>query len=773
MHLLPEWIRETTTMKRWGLSLAAVATVSVFAALAIIQSQRQAENPAVAGEPASPRPAGTTAANPLRGTASSAMRDPFARPVSAAIPAGSPARPSEASSSNGAAIAEGPAPMTGPALEPRPLPSPAHSGRAIEPYAPPQLHGADDGATARTTVRTSGESAAVGDQAGPVPRYLPGPPRNAPTAVASNTVATPSAAPLRSDSSTAMGAAGAMPTNDPGAPGVLPGELAAGPMPGTRSDFSTGERQVPDPPAGSELPSGDIPPMPGRERFSLSAAPDRTPDATAVPSGTGSPVLRDPSGDLAPAGATGDEGTGRPGPKQFEGLQTPQLQLQKFAPAEVQVGKPAVYRIAVRNVGPVPATGVEIRDTVPKGMRLLSTTPRANRGVNGEVVWALGAMKPGDEVNVELQLMPVTEGELGSTATVHFTVEATARSMATKPQLTIDAAVADRVLIGDQVVMQITVSNTGSGAASGVVIEAHLPAGLQHPAGADLEHEIGALRPGETRQLDLALTAVRPGPAANILSVRGEGNLRAESRKQIEVTAPQLDLAVEGPKKRYLEREASYQVSLHNPGTAPARKVELLAQLPPGLKFVSANNAGYYDEASRTVVWRLEELPVNETGAVELVTLPIEAGQHTLKLRTAAERGAAAEKEQPVLIEGLAAIHFQAADTIDPVEVNGETTYEIRVVNQGSKAASNLRLSVQLPVELKPLAADGPSRYAVEGNQVVFEQLARLAPKADAVYRVRVQALRPGDLRTRIQLTTDDMQTPVVKEESTRVYADE
>lgn len=760
-------------MKRWGLSLAAVATVSVFAALAIIQSQRPAENPAVAGEPAPPRPAGATAANPLRATASSAMRDPFARPASAAIPAESPARSSEEGSSDGAAIAEGPAPSTGPALEPRPLPSSTQPGRAIEPYAPPQLHGTNDRAPSQTTVRTSGESTAAANQAGSKPHYLPVPSRSAPVAVGSSAAAATNAVPHRSDLSTAGETAGAMPTNDPGAPRVLPGELAAGPMPGARPDFLSGDRQLPDPPAGSEPPSGDIPPMPGRERVSLSAEPGQRPGAAAAPSASGAPLLRDPSGDLAPAGAPGDEGTGRPGAKQYEGLQTPQLQLQKFAPAEVQVGKPAVYRIAVRNVGPVPAAGVEIRDTVPKGMRLLSTTPRANRGVNGEVVWALGAMKPGDEVNVELQLMPVAEGELGSTATVHFTVEATARSIATKPQLTIDAAVADRVLIGDQVVMQVTVSNTGSGAASGVVIEAHLPAGLQHPAGADLEHEIGALRPGETRQLDLALTAVRPGQAVNILGVRGEGNLRAESRKQIEVTAPQLDLAVEGPKKRYLEREASYQVSLHNPGTAPARKVELLAQLPPGLKFVSANNAGYYDEASRTVVWRLEELPVNETGAVELVTLPIEAGQHTLKLRTAAERGAAAEREQPVLIEGLAAIHFQAADTIDPVEVNGETTYEIRVVNQGSKAASNVRLSVQLPAELKPLAADGPSRYAIEGNQVVFEQLARLAPKADAVYRVRVQALRPGDLRTRIQLTTDDMQTPVVKEESTRVYADE
>ena len=83
------------------------------------------------------------------------------------------------------------------------------------------------------------------------------------------------------------------------------------------------------------------------------------------------------------------------------------------------------------------------------------------------------------------------------------------------------------------------------------------------------------------------------------------------------------------------------------------------------------------------------------------------------------------------------------------------------------------RIRTGEPFQIEPLAADGPSRYAIEGSQVVFEPLARLAPKADAVYRVRVQALRPGDLRTRIQLTTDDMQTPVVKEESTRVYADE
>jgi hypothetical protein len=38
---------------------------------------------------------------------------------------------------------------------------------------------------------------------------------------------------------------------------------------------------------------------------------------------------------------------------------------------------------------------------------------------------------------------------------------------------------------------------------------------------------------------------------------------------------------------------------------------------------------------------------------------------------------------------------------------------------------------------------------------------------------VTVQADRKGDQRIRVQQLTDDMQTPVTKEESTRLYADE
>ena len=176
--------------------------------------------------------------------------------------------------------------------------------------------------------------------------------------------------------------------------------------------------------------------------------------------------------------------------------------------------------------------------------------------------------------------------------------------------------------------LTITVSNPGTGMATGVVLQERIPPGLQHPAGSDLEYQVGNLKPGETRKLELPLVTSSAARTTNLLSARGDGSLRTtENKLDLEVLAPKLDVVMEGPKRRYLERQATYQLSVSNPGTAPAKQVELIASLPAGLKFVRPNNAGYYEDSTRTVRWRLEELPPNETGSVELVTMPIEAGQ--------------------------------------------------------------------------------------------------------------------------------------------------
>jgi uncharacterized repeat protein (TIGR01451 family) len=239
------------------------------------------------------------------------------------------------------------------------------------------------------------------------------------------------------------------------------------------------------------------------------------------------------------------------------------------------------------------------------------------------------------------------------------------------------------------------------------------------------------------------------------------------------VVAPALEVALQGSRKRFLDRQATYTVTVANPGTAAAQEVELVAYLPPGLEFVEANNQGQFDRRTRAVHWSLEELPAREQGSVSLTVLPIEAGAQPVKISGTAQRGLAVEKPESIVVEGVSALLFQVADVADPVELGGETTYEIRVVNQGSKSAANVQVLAVLPAEMKVVGCHGPTRFEVVGSQVRFQPLPSLAPKADTTYRIRAQCQAAGDLRVRVQLTSDEIRAPITKEESTRVFADE
>ena len=469
------------------------------------------------------------------------------------------------------------------------------------------------------------------------------------------------------------------------------------------------------------------------------------------------------------------EGTGTPAQdRRLDGAQSPQLTIEKFAPQEIQVGNAVDFRVVVRNTGTITARAVEVRDQVPKGTRLMATNPRASRDVSGELVWSIGDMQPGEEKTVETKLMPLSEGEIGSVATVHFEAGASVRTHATKPELVVQTSAPKSVTIGEEVKLSITVSNPGSGVAKGVVIKEQVPAGLQHPAGTELEYEIGDLAPQQSRTLELNLAAARPGKVTNVLVARAQTGLEAVEKLPLEVVAPQLKLAISGPKRRFLERTTTYKLSVSNPGTAPARDVKLQAKLPDGMRFVSANNNGHYDSQNKIVSWALAELPVNETGHVLLTAMPEEIGEQKLTYRGTAEGALSVEEQKQIIVDGISAIRFEVVDVEDPVEVGGETLYEIRVINQGSKASSNIRLEVTLPLSMQLVAAEGPGdiRSSAVGNRITFEPLQKLSPKVDATYRVRVKCAEAGDQRISVQLQTDDMQSPVTKEESTRVFSD-
>ncbi len=465
-------------------------------------------------------------------------------------------------------------------------------------------------------------------------------------------------------------------------------------------------------------------------------------------------------------------GSGKPGPIALEGPQTPTLVVTKNAPPEIQVGKVAKFEVTVRNVGTVDAKDVVIRDEVPHGTRLAETNPPASQTPSGALMWEMGTIKAGGEATVVMQIMPTEEGDIGSVATVSFQAAASAKSIATRPQLTLEQTCTQQALIGDNVIFHIKLSNPGSGVATNVVLSEEVPAGLQHTDGRQLEYQIGTMRPGETRLLELTLKADQPGMVDNVIVAKAEGNLQVEDHCSVEIIAPSLQVGIEGPRRRYLERKATFHIQVANPGTAPAHKLELIAQLPHGLKFVSTNNAGHYNAQNHSVRWSLEELPAKEMGIVELTTLPLEIGNQRIHAETKADMGLSDVADHDVTVEGLAAILFTVSDKVDPIEVGGQTTYDIRVVNQGSKVGTNVRLAALIPPGMTPINGEGPTRVSIDGQRVMFEAIPRLAPQADANFKIHVKGNTPGDQRVQVQLITDEVNQPVTKEESTHVYAD-
>ncbi len=459
-----------------------------------------------------------------------------------------------------------------------------------------------------------------------------------------------------------------------------------------------------------------------------------------------------------------------PGDRRLDGIQSPSVVIHKRAPEEVKVGKPASFVIHVQNVGGVEALDVRVHDRVPMGMRLVDASPAPQ--VQGDLLtWELGALEPSGERTVTMQLIPEQEGELGSVARVTFEAAASVRTMSTRPMLKITQRTVEQVLIGQQVEIELEVSNPGSGTATGVVLQEDVPEGLEHPKGRQLDNVIGTLAPGEVRRQVLKMRAVAPGPVQNRIRLTGDDGLMAEDAVNLEVIAPELAIELEGPSRRFLERQATFNVNLANIGTAGATNVEVVAYLDRGFSFVGTEYQGQYDPNRHAVYWSLAELPVDGRGSVPLKLLPIEEGERAIRLEAKGDLNVIAQSEKTVSVDTLAELTFSITDDADPIEVGSEATYEIRISNRGSRDDSNVQMQMLLPPGLQLVASEAEARTDDRGL-IAFAPTLSLPAGGDTVHRVRVRGVAAGTHVVKAIVTSAQATTPVTKEESTMVYSD-
>lgn len=461
----------------------------------------------------------------------------------------------------------------------------------------------------------------------------------------------------------------------------------------------------------------------------------------------------------------------QPGSRLLEGAQAPSVTIHKRAPEEINVGKQATLAIQIRNTGVTEALNVVVTDAIPEGMELIEATPQPR--IEGKLMtWEFGDLEPAGERTVTLQMMPIAEGELGSVARLHFEAAASVRTLSTRPELKIVQRASEQVLIGQQVEIEIEVSNPGTGTAYGVVLQEDVPDGLEHPKGKQLDNLLGDIQPGQVRRQRLILKAAKPGVASNHIQLISEDQVVAQNALPIEVVSPQLAIQMDGPTRRFLERQAKYTLQIVNNGSASATNVDVVAYLDRGLSFVSTEYKGQYDATRHAVFWSLAELPVGEVGEVPLVLLPIEPGEQLVRLEAQADLGIQARNEKPITVDTLAEITFSVNDDHDPIETGTLTTYAIQINNSGSREDTNVQLRLAIPAGLEFVRSDQQAQ--VDGRGIVtFAPLARMTAQDEHTFRVTVKGVATGTHVLKAILTSDQSSVPVTKEESTMVYADE
>ncbi len=474
------------------------------------------------------------------------------------------------------------------------------------------------------------------------------------------------------------------------------------------------------------------------------------------------------------ASAVGTRGLNTPGDRSLEGVQSPSLTIEKVSPREIQVNQSADFEIKVRNVGRVVANDVMVVDRVPSGTEFIGASPEPTKlERSGDVQWTIGTIEPGQEKRIRFQLRPTQPGEIGSVAHVLFATQASMRTVVTKPVLDIVHSARPRVLIGDNVVFDVIVENRGDGPATNVIVQEEVPDQLEYQEGfRQLEYEIGTLMPGQKRKIQLALRADKVGEFRNVVFVSGKGGLEAKHEIDVEVIAPEIRVTSEGPNRRFLQRKATHQFTIENGGTAEANNVNLIARLPSGLRYVNSDNRGRYDSNSHAVYWKMPSLKEGVAGTVELTTLPVEVGQQDIKFEANADLRLTADTTQEMAVEHLVDVFFEIDDLVDPIEVGTDTTYRMKILNQGTKVASNVQLKVEFPRGLEPTSVDGDLRSQIQGQQVRFEPISSLPPGQQVQVAVRARGSAPGDLRVVASIRSDGREVAVSKEETTRVYSD-
>jgi uncharacterized repeat protein (TIGR01451 family) len=446
------------------------------------------------------------------------------------------------------------------------------------------------------------------------------------------------------------------------------------------------------------------------------------------------------------------------------------IKMDKSIPKEVGLKKPFDYTIRVTNLTDATLTNVMVTEELSGNFKYMNSEPIAKENATN-LVWRIHSLGPRSTEQILVSGMATDDKllKLATSVVTHF-VPAETDVKVVQPKLEFTQTAPAQAVICDKIPIEFEVTNTGTGSARNIRIKANFSDGLQTSDGKnELAVNVGNLTAGQSRRYSAKLLPEKAGKYVSKAIATAADLEDVSQETTINVGKPVLEIKKNGPKKQYVGRSVTYEITVINNSSAIARNTVIEDTIPAAVTSLKATK-GAKLYRSRKIIWQLGTLEPKATKKVYVSYIPTRVGMLQDKTTATAYCADKVTASAETSIAGISGVLLEVIDVEDPVEVGTTTMYEIKVTNQGSAPATGIRITCTLEDNIRCISSSGATTGVIEGNVLKFAPLSTLSPKSRATWRVNIEAVKPADTRFKAAMITDQLSRPVEETEATHLY---
>ncbi len=445
------------------------------------------------------------------------------------------------------------------------------------------------------------------------------------------------------------------------------------------------------------------------------------------------------------------------------------IMVHQVMPDEVSLGQEFDFEYHLCNLtdGTLQNVVLQVEDT--SNLRFISADPAWSGQTGGQYLWALGDLGPRETTMVTVRAAADAVGTASDCISVSYNNVLCAQTNVVQPALQLTKQGTERAMLCEDIVYVFEVRNTGTGMARNVRLRDDFPNGVTAGGEGSIDVLVGDLAAGEAKRVTINARASDTGSYANTATAVADGGLTANSGTvNTVIVQPELEITSDCTDRQFIGRNFTHSYTIRNTGSGDCADTMVAVQLPAGAEFVRASSGGVQNGS--TVNFNLNGVPAGAQRTVSVTMRSATAGDYCTTATASCGCADAVSEQCCTAMRGIPAILLEVIDVADPVEVGEQETYVITVTNQGSAQDTNIRIAVTLPPEQEFVSAGGATNGTASGRAVTFASLPSLAPKAKAEWRVVVRAAGSGDVRFAVEMTSDELTSPVRETEATQLY---